>query len=102
VQEEESASTSRRKFIASVISTAPVLTKSPKIVPASGLSDSSSRGSPRDLKQRGVNVRVGMEATGYSRWFERLLAELRFELWIGNAAEITRKLKIPRHKLTQE
>jgi transposase len=42
----------------------------------------------RDLKHRGVSVRVGMEATGYSRWFERLLAELGFELWIGNAAEI--------------
>ena len=36
----------------------------------------------RDLKQ------VGMEATGYSRWFERLLAELGFELWIGDPAEI--------------
>jgi hypothetical protein len=24
-----------------------------------------------------------MEATGYSRWFERLLAELGFEVWIG-------------------
>jgi hypothetical protein len=24
----------------------------------------------RDLKQRGICVRVGMEATGYSRWFE--------------------------------
>jgi hypothetical protein len=32
----------------------------------------------RDLKQRGISVRVGMEATGYSRWFERLLAEFRF------------------------
>jgi transposase len=42
----------------------------------------------RDLKQREVSVRVGMEATGYSRWFERLLAELGFEVWIGNAAEI--------------
>jgi transposase len=42
----------------------------------------------RDLKERGVKVRVGMEATGYSRWFERLLAELGFEVWIGNAAEI--------------
>jgi transposase len=31
-------------------------------------------------------VRVGMEATGYSRWFERLLAELGFELWIGDPA----------------
>ena len=34
----------------------------------------------RELKQRGIRVRVGMEATGYSRWFERLLAELGFEL----------------------
>ena len=29
----------------------------------------------RDLKLRGVDVRVGMEATGHARWFERLLAE---------------------------
>src|SRR6266403_4424067 len=34
----------------------------------------------RGLKQRGVSVRVGMEATGYPRWFERLLAELGIEL----------------------
>jgi hypothetical protein len=27
----------------------------------------------RDLKQRGICVRVGMEGTGYSGWFERLL-----------------------------
>src|ERR1700688_4137323 len=32
-----------------------------------------------------------MEATGYSRWFERLLAELGFELWIGDPAEIKTK-----------
>src|SRR6202451_734258 len=32
-----------------------------------------------------------MEATGYSRWFERLLAELGIEVWIGNAAEIKTK-----------
>ena len=44
----------------------------------------------RELKQRGVSVRVGMEATGYSRWFERLLAELGFEVWIGDAAEMMR------------
>src|SRR5262252_2597889 len=42
----------------------------------------------RDLQERGIGVRVGMEATGYSRWFERLLAELNFELWIGDPAEI--------------
>src|SRR3981189_3631895 len=45
----------------------------------------------RDLHQRGIRVRVGMEATGYSRWFERLLAELGFELWIGHPAEIKAK-----------
>jgi transposase len=45
----------------------------------------------RELKQRGTSVRVGMEATGYSRWFERLLAELGFELWIGRPAEIKAK-----------
>src|SRR3977135_1738293 len=32
-----------------------------------------------------------MEATGYARWFERLLAELGFELWIGDPAEIKTK-----------
>jgi len=48
----------------------------------------------RDLKARGISVRVGMETTGYSRWFERLLAELGFEVWIGDAAEIkTRRAK---------
>jgi transposase len=36
-------------------------------------------------------VRVGMEASGHARWFERLLAELNFELWIGDAAEIGTK-----------
>jgi len=55
----------------------------------------------RDLKQRGISVRVGMEATGYSRWFERLLAELGFELWIGDPAEIkakrVKKLKYDRY-----
>jgi hypothetical protein len=40
----------------------------------------------RDLKQRGIRVRVGMEATGYSRWFERLLAELGFEIWIRRSS----------------
>jgi transposase len=34
----------------------------------------------RDLSSRGVRVRVGMEATGYARWFERLLAELGIEV----------------------
>lgn len=42
----------------------------------------------RELKQRGVAVRVGIEACGHTRWFERLLAELEIELWIGNPAKI--------------
>src|SRR5712691_11722621 len=40
---------------------------------------------------RGLNghsVRVGMEATGHARWFERLLAELKCELWVGDPAQI--------------
>jgi len=45
----------------------------------------------RKLKDEGVKVRVGIEATGHARWFERLLAELGFELWIGDAAEIKAK-----------
>jgi transposase len=45
----------------------------------------------RDLAAQGVKVRVGMEASGQARWFERLVAELQFELWIGDAAEIRTK-----------
>jgi hypothetical protein len=44
-----------------------------------------------ELKQRNVAVRVGMEASGHARWFERLLRQLEFELWIGDAAEIRAK-----------
>jgi transposase len=55
----------------------------------------------RDLKQRGVSVRVGLEATGYSRWFERLLAELGFEVWIGDAAEIKKK-RVRKQKTDRE
>jgi transposase len=42
----------------------------------------------RDLERRQVRVRVGIEATGHARWFERLLVELQFELWIGDPAKI--------------
>ena len=42
-----------------------------------------------------------MEATGHARWFERLLEELHFELWIGDPLEIratrVRKQKTDRH-----
>jgi transposase len=42
----------------------------------------------RELKRQGVPVRVGIEASGHTRWFERLLAELEMELWIGDPAKI--------------
>src|SRR6195256_4375189 len=45
----------------------------------------------RELAAQGMKVRVGMEASGHARWFERLLAELQFELWIGDAAVIRTK-----------
>jgi len=45
----------------------------------------------RELAARGGKLRVGMEASGQARWFERLLAELKVELWIGDAAEIRAK-----------
>jgi len=36
----------------------------------------------------GQKARVGIEATGYTQWFERLMAELGHELWVGHPAEI--------------
>ena len=33
----------------------------------------------RELAARETRVRVGMEASGHGRWFERLLAELNIE-----------------------
>ena len=40
----------------------------------------------RSLK--GQQVLVGMEACGHYPWFERLLAELGIELWMGDAGKI--------------
>jgi transposase len=37
----------------------------------------------RCLASLGKAVRVGMEASGHGRWFERLLEQLRIELWRG-------------------
>src|ERR1035437_9652931 len=45
----------------------------------------------RDLAAQGMKVRVGMEASGDARWLEWVLAEVQFELWIGDAAEIRTK-----------
>ena len=44
----------------------------------------------RDLKLRGVQVQVGMEATGYSRWFERLLVS-----WISKCGSGTPRRSRP-------
>jgi transposase len=38
----------------------------------------------RSVERRILDARF----TGYSRWFERLLAELGFEVWMGDPAEI--------------
>jgi transposase len=45
----------------------------------------------RALASVGQMVRVGMEASGHGRWFERLLEELRIELWRGDAEVIRAK-----------
>ena len=45
----------------------------------------------RELRGHGMQLRVGMEASGHARWFERLLIELQFELWIGDAAAVRTK-----------
>lgn len=39
---------------------------------------------------QGQTVRVGIEAVGNSQWFEKMLAEMGHELWIGDAAQIRR------------
>jgi transposase len=38
-------------------------------------------------------VIVGLEASGYSPWFERLLEELECEVWLGHATEIRRRAR---------
>jgi transposase len=48
-----------------------------------------------------MKVRVGMEASGHARRFERLLAELNMELWIGDAAEIRAK-RVRKHKTDRQ
>ena len=42
----------------------------------------------RSLQDLHEPVRVGIEATGPIHWFERLLAELGHELWIGDSGKI--------------
>jgi transposase len=55
----------------------------------------------RDLVAQGVRIQVGMEASGHARWFERLMAELNIELWIGDATEI-RSRRVRKQKTDRE
>src|SRR5499427_2357263 len=45
----------------------------------------------RALATTGQRVCVGMEASGHARWLERMLAELKLELRLGDAAVIRAK-----------
>jgi transposase len=58
----------------------------------------------KELKHQGDEVRkfyeqlpkpviVGLEATGSSLWFEKLLGQLGHEVWIGHATEIRRRAR---------
>ena len=38
-------------------------------------------------------VIVGLEASGYSPWFERLLEEIGHQVWLGDATEIRRRAR---------
>lgn len=49
---------------------------------------------------QGQVVRVGMEATGYARWFERLLAECGIELWVADPAQV--RAAAPRKQKTDK
>ncbi len=53
-----------------------------KLMHATGEAESFYRG------LQGERVQVGIEASGNTRWFERLLEELGYELLIGDAARI--------------
>src|SRR5271168_4256363 len=54
-----------------------------------GLSHSFGSGPVREFYAGlGQPVRVGLEASGYSQWFEEMLEELGIELWVGDPARI--------------
>lgn len=38
-------------------------------------------------------VIIGLEASGYSAWFEQLLADLGQQVWLGNASETRRRAR---------
>src|SRR5215216_6619093 len=41
----------------------------------------------------GGPVIVGLEASGYTPWFEQLLEELGHQVWLGDASEIRRRAR---------
>jgi len=45
-------------------------------------------------------ARIGMESTGYARWFERMLSEMGHQLWVGDAARI-RSMAVRKQKTDQ-
>jgi len=51
----------------------------------------------RNLQSSQEPVRVGIEATGPVHWFERLLADLGHQLWIGDSAKI-RAMEVRKQK----
>ncbi len=55
----------------------------------------------RELQERGVAVRIGMEASGHSRWFERLMGELGFELRIADPAQVCAR-RVRKHKTDRQ
>jgi transposase len=44
-------------------------------------------------EQLGGPVIVGLEASGYTPWFEQLLEELGHQVWLGDATEIRRRAR---------
>src|SRR6266481_6140854 len=50
-------------------------------------------GQPQEVRKfyeqfAGQQVMVGFESSGYAAWFEELLEELGYEIWIGHATAI--------------
>jgi len=54
-----------------------------------------------EIEGAGSECPRGIEATGHARWFERLLAELEYELWVGDPAQIKAK-RVRKQKYDQE
>ena len=52
----------------------------------------------RDHAVQGKKVRVGMEASGHARWFERLLAELRWVSIASTGALFFKRNGAPAHR----